>query len=31
LFLHVRPPVDGCTLRLVTLYKGIPDRALHEI
>src|SRR5262245_41268642 len=30
-FLHLRPPLDGCTLRLVTLYKGIPKRALHDI
>src|SRR6516165_7187284 len=30
-FLHDRPPVDGCGLRLVTLYKGISERVLHEI
>jgi hypothetical protein len=23
--------VDCCTCRLVTLYKGIPERVLHEI
>src|SRR5262249_5947700 len=30
-FLHVMPPVDGCTRSLVSLYKGIPERVLHEI
>src|SRR5262249_22596872 len=31
-FLHVMPPVDvnGCTRWLLTLYKGIPERVLHE-
>jgi len=31
--LTVIPPidVDGCTSRLVTFYKGIPERMLHEI
>jgi hypothetical protein len=32
-FLHVMPPVDidGFTSWLVSLYKGIPERVLHEI
>src|SRR5262249_17221611 len=32
-YLHVMPPVDvdGSMRRLVTLYKGISNRVLHEI